>query len=370
MQSRAAMTSLRSSSLRLLVAGSVPLLAAALAPREAAACSPPPCVPGHAAPAEGATVPGNVPAVPVLLSESFSPSPGSREAPATLLDGQGRPVPTTWVPPGAGSREALLKPDAPLAPGSYRIVRAPVCKLTGAGLPAPAGGEVAQSFTATSPSPLPTTAGAVKVGAAVQKRYNVSASGSCAEEVPAAVVALTLEPSAALVPFLPVARITVNVNGERWAATLPGGAHGPIPRSMYFASRAATELFRVCETKPNVSDRGIPLERVTGEVVVDLPGQGALPPIPFSATLPCGGGVDGGAGGAGVDGGTGGGGGSTGTGGAGGAATSGDAGAPPIDEPRGGGGCSVAPAGAGPGALALAAGLLAALAGRGRRRRR
>lgn len=347
------------SSLRLFLVGSAPAIALLGGSAAAVACTGLACSPGHAAPAEGATVPANAPALPVLLTEARYPAVARENLDAVkVLDAHGREVPVTRALEFASSLNALINPVAPLLPGAYRLVREPVCQYNSPTSPAtPTSGPVEQKFTVAAASPFPTVAGTIRVGPAVRKKYNVGADVSCSAEVPSVVVELKLEPSAELAPFLPLARWRVKANGEDWAATLPGGTLSAIPRSYYQAPRVATELFRVCETEPNVRDLGMKAEQVVGEVIVDIPGRGALPPIPFTANLAC---ADASVPDAGTD--VGGGVRDAGT-------ASADASRPIPPSNSGGGGCSVATSNAAGSRGATVLALLAGLAAIARRRR-
>lgn len=249
------------------------------------------CTPGAVAPADGATIPANTPALAVLLSRSHGLSADTVESfdELKLMDALGREVPVMREAATSAAAESLLRPTTALAPGTYRIVRKPLCALSPQfGLGAPTNGAlVEQRFTVTPARPLPTTAGSISVGPASRGPLLAPAGDCRGVDVDAALVKLQLHPSPELAPFLAVARLTVDVAGQRWAQTLPGGEMGPIPPSFYAPGRSAMTLFRACTRTDAAHDLGVDREHVTGTVTVDIPGIGALPPLPFSATLSC-----------------------------------------------------------------------------------
>lgn len=145
-------------------------------------------------PTIGTEVPANVPAISFVE--------GDREAvtEASLADASGTAVPTHLVGYGteAGAGETMLVLDAPLVSGTtYRLKWSDGC-----------GADKTVTFTATASAPLPTAAGAIRLGEPQHKYCGDGVLGwTLARE-------LHFDEDPALTPFLSVSVIDVLVDGS------------------------------------------------------------------------------------------------------------------------------------------------------------
>jgi MYXO-CTERM domain-containing protein len=179
--------------------------------RLAAACSPPACGPAYLLPADGATVPANVPAFFFVLP--YGTTPPARSEDVRLLDEGGRlvPISTALAPPSAGY---TIVPGAPLMPGRQYRLRFPQGCAGGAS--GNALGTAERAFLAGPASALPTTIGTARVtGRRIGPRTVSSSSGSpglCSSstEVTAAVATIEIDPSPELRAYLATAVVAVH----------------------------------------------------------------------------------------------------------------------------------------------------------------
>lgn len=240
------------------------------APRVASACSSTRCSWDYVAPGKGARIPSNAPALVVSAQEGDQ---------VILLDASGMPIPFTT----AGTvLERLIVPDRPLPTSAVTLeVQRSACLDEGA---------LAHRFEVVAASPLPTTAGTVAVE---HNRGPVLAphTAACLKETPAAWARVELRPSPELVPFLPLSRVTVTVDGNTWARGRPGvfGAD-----DTFRQQRRVDQIFASCEEQVSMQDpgifkqdQGIAQGKHRGELTVELPGAAPLPPVPFEFELSC-----------------------------------------------------------------------------------
>ena len=270
-------------------------LAASTAARPAQACSPPQCVPPLVAPAAGKSLPGNLPGFPVIHERGEGVDGSAPLTVVELIDPAGAVVPTDerMLPDWVG----LVAPLAPLIPGTYKLRWRETCSFENAtqtGVPIPAR-MAEREVIVTAAQPLPTSIGTLSLETR-RETYRVNANASCTADVSASVVRLTLQPSAELAPYLPVAKLSVVINGQRWASSLYG-AVSVIPPSIYFAARTPLEIFAVCSAPSGGQsiDRGLAEGTHQAELRVEIPGAASAPaPVPFTFQLSCAGPADGG----------------------------------------------------------------------------
>jgi hypothetical protein len=200
--------------------------------RDAKACSPP-CHPTQIAPAEGATIPASAPGIPIQL--------GAQETDATvgfeLRDASGALI------GGALKKDATSRtyfsPTATLAPGAYTARFKSDCEAQGA----PAPFFKTSTFQVTAPAALPGAAGNLRVARAVrQKTDATTSSGSCVEDVDAAMVDLAVDVDPATTPYLPVLSWETHVDGHFWSR-----AEGTLAQPGSLA-HSLLRLFTPCDT--------------------------------------------------------------------------------------------------------------------------
>ncbi len=239
------------------------------------------CVPCSAAPAQGTTVTASVPGLPFVSEVYAGPRPDAAVVhDPELVDSTGTVVPTSVATFSTGS---ALIPVSTLAPGGYRLRRYVNCNV-----PTPTTQE--QSFTVTAAAAQPSEVGTVEVAPAQIATYTVSTfTGSCTTQVPVSLVKLTFKASAGFAPFLPVAKMAVDVDGVTWASSEWGGAESSIPKSFYWAPHVYDELFTNCEASPlPYDDTGLSEGKHTATLKVWLPTQDQpLVSLPFEFTTSC-----------------------------------------------------------------------------------
>lgn len=201
------------------------------APRKAEACSPPLCWPSAAlVPANGATVPANLPALywrPVALHMQ-GPSD-----PARLFFGaDATAIALTPKELASGSYELGL--SAPLTPGqTYRFIDPSVCNGWGApdagatvdggpdqGSGPPTPGVLDVSFTAGPTAPLPNSLGTLTTKTLGLAPLTVgTAMGSCDVEIEAARGTVSLQLAEEAKPWASVLHFETLVDGKPWHGT-------------------------------------------------------------------------------------------------------------------------------------------------------
>jgi hypothetical protein len=252
----------------------------------ASACSGNPCFPEGVAPAEGQSVPGNLPGFPVTTGPTLGFDAGAGPEPQLIGPG-GQPVPTD-LKPVAGA--VLLAPRQPLAPGNYRLRWMSSCRYVSATEPGVAGPPMQQerAVTVTTAAPLPTSIGTVNVQVQRESAYTVTADASCTTTVSAAVARFALSAPAELQPFLSVARLSMTVDGQSWAAS-PYGGGTRIPTSIYWVERRPLAVHALCQIPgPFTLDRGLPEGHHHAELTVEIPGLATtLAPVSVDFDLSC-----------------------------------------------------------------------------------
>lgn len=258
----------------LLVAG----LVAYRAPAEA--CSPPWCIQPRTAPASGQVIPENAGALVFFNTDGVWTRPEAADI--SLWTQGGAAVPLQAIPDASDPFALVLVPQQLVAAGGYELRHRDGC--------APDGGRVVP-FLVGPAAPLPTSAGALTAEVAREPQYWVSAGATCAWPVRAAVARLSISPATALVPFLPVTRWRVEVDGAPWANSGWGrldDAGVPQPPGDWVSSRRAAMVHVACEV-PSISyiDRGTSEGLHEIQVIAVLPDAGDLPPMSVSVELRC-----------------------------------------------------------------------------------
>ncbi|MGA9521310.1 MAG: hypothetical protein WBV82_07590 [Myxococcaceae bacterium] len=181
--------------------------------RRADACSPPLCTdPARPVPGSGQLLPANAPAVALVPFSGFGAF--FEDAGVSLLDEGGNALPhrveregTAWI----------VHPTAPFDESAmYRLRFGSTCEPQ---YP-PEDGGVGESYesmiTVGPPAPLPTSVGALTL---LETREEFTGGiSSCGGPAGQNVIArLAITPSEELVPWLPVTRFVLRVDGAEWA---------------------------------------------------------------------------------------------------------------------------------------------------------
>ncbi|HEY0713553.1 MAG TPA: hypothetical protein VGF45_12820, partial [Polyangia bacterium] len=202
---------------RRLVPLAAAITVAAFAPTDARACSIPTCGGSAAAPGDRQYVPLGAPA--------FAYRPGDAAMQGTsvpdvrLYTAEGQPVEITLSPDPASERYLLVRPKVALESGHYRLVDFGHCLHNSPG-PSPAWPAFNHGFWVTNPSALPTSIGEVKVAASQHMSVEIYDSARCSDVAPDAAVALiSIDLTDSARAYLPLARLTLHVDGTLWAAS-------------------------------------------------------------------------------------------------------------------------------------------------------
>jgi len=222
----------------------------AAAPSAADACSPPICWAGSFTPANGATVPANLPAMywrPLSGYGASTADPSkvvlaSAAAPSTPL-----PFTTTQLPDGA----YLIVPKQPLTPGTaYVLTDQSTCGSSTTPL-----GPTA-TFQVAAAAPLPTSLGALAEGANLVGPLEVaSAGGSCSAEVEAHQIRIDLQPTSETIAWRDALHFETLVDGEVWRAAATIGA--VVPPGTSWRGRGVDLVYRVCKTSDDAVSEGL-----------------------------------------------------------------------------------------------------------------
>jgi hypothetical protein len=244
--------------MRVAIAGAV-LGSLVLAPRLADACS---AAPPRAwfAPANRATIPNNAPA---LVWSGRDPAGPALPAFDLAVEAEGE----LW----------LYRPNKPFVPGvAYTVTFA--------------DGSPNSTFTAGPSSPLPATVGTLSVASVKRQKLVVkTSSGSCTNEIDAAVANVTFEPSAELRPWLPVARVTALVDGVVFVAPAYGTVLTPPPAPSTFSeTRSLDKIFTSCGATNALDDRGVAEGHHTLTITAHVAGASTDPkPVSIEFDLSC-----------------------------------------------------------------------------------
>lgn len=235
----------------------VTLLGAVLAP-EAEACSPAICE-TDTAPWSGETIPHNAPALAIFPGHRPGLPSGLDEGSVQLLSEGGAPVEFVLQPEEGG--RYLVRPDALQEGQTYQLsfrhpCSSPPTESDGGEVILPKAvpsstaypERVQIAFQAGAAAPLPQVLGTLSVATAAQVVQAGSYCGSCTAPLAAAVAQLQFTPSAELVPFLPVTRLQVRVDGQPWAESDYGS--GFVEQAAYPGGpvRSVRTVFASCGT--------------------------------------------------------------------------------------------------------------------------
>lgn len=206
-------------------------LVALLVPDRGDACGTPRCFSSRPAPRGDAGIPSNVPAIAFAPGVVEGQSIVVADGRLRLVDSSDFEIASTIEPDQNSPGEFLVRPQAPLTPGEFYRIEYPEPCTGEFGTPGPDGGAVlASSFVAESPSSLPASVGALSVQESAEGKLGIlTVCGRCERDVDVAFAKLSLTPTPELVPYLPVTRFILYVDGEYWAEapygsfTLDGG---------------------------------------------------------------------------------------------------------------------------------------------------
>jgi uncharacterized protein (TIGR03382 family) len=221
--------------MRLLLAT---LLATTAAPSIADACSPPMCWPGYFTPADGATVPANLPAIywrPVGANLGPAATDPTRVVLAAATDPATPLAFTATVQPNG---DYLIVPTAPLVAGvTYTLTDHNLC----------AGNEASgpSRFIVAPEAALPTTLGTLADTDHLRQSFEVgTASGSCSAIVDGDRSTIALALSADALPWQDVLHYQTFVDDAQWSGqtsinenTAPGSS---------WAGRGVDNIYDVC----------------------------------------------------------------------------------------------------------------------------
>lgn len=260
---------------RFLCAGPV-LLATALAggflahTSTARACQLDRCFGEYMAPAQSMRLPGNAPAL-------FQGARSMSDAGLPILtNASGDTVPTVVSELGEGR---LLQLASPLPAGMYTLTYETTCTGTAKSMPT--------QFEVVAASPLPTEIGTVQMGAPTRQTITVAESGWCRADVVADVITLGIAYTPQLVPFLPVAKHTLMIDGEEWISTPYGSDEVNVPGAII---RQVSTIYGRPESGPPYGATlaaGIGPGHHQGELIVTIAGMAApLPSVRFEFDFP------------------------------------------------------------------------------------
>lgn len=177
------------------------------------ACSAPACVESRVLPAEGATLPANLPGFP--FADGFGAVEGGDAGASSLvLRKAGQIVDTHLVPiqrtdpfhPFSAFTHVLV-PNAPLEAGTYTLDFDKRCA---------AGAAPTQTLTLTEAKTWPSTLGTLRAAPLPTGIVKLAMGAACVEEVRAAAVRLELKRSAEMEAFAPAGIYEVKVDGVAW----------------------------------------------------------------------------------------------------------------------------------------------------------
>lgn len=239
------------------------LIALAGVPRPASACSPPQCWPGYFTPADGATVPANLPAI-YWQPVSTGSAPDPTMVVLTAASDPETPLPfTATVQPNG---DYLIVPDAPLVAGTdYTIVDQTPCATT------PNFGPHV-TFHAVAEAPLPASLGTLAIVDHQQEMFAVAtARGSCTSDVLADQARLELTPSDDALPWKDALHYQTMVDGHPWGAS--GSLNASYPPGSSWAGVGVDRLYHVCSTDDDTIGDGLAAGAHQAEMTATLPGS-------------------------------------------------------------------------------------------------
>ena len=201
-----------------------------LLPGEAEACASRLCIPGEVGPRSGQSIPANA-ALIYVPTVDFLGGSGGADAGLSLTAADGTAVPFTTSLQTPEGRDVVITPTS-LEPGTDYVLRYAETCGGGEERAQVEAAQVEVSFTTSPATSLPESVGTLSVEVARASDFPVgTVSGSCMAHVDAMVATLTVSPSEALRPFLPVTRWRVEVDGRALEHQRLGRHHlGGAPR--------------------------------------------------------------------------------------------------------------------------------------------
>jgi hypothetical protein len=202
----------------------------------------------------------------------------------------GAPPSTTFAPGGMYVPTALLRINAPLVPGETYVLRSTaVC-----GHMQDVSGLTETTIVASEPRPLPTTVGTARVEyrlARLQESTLFPEAGQTSSNSIAAVAQITIEPSAELVPYIPLATISTSVDGRLWGSSDIGqGVDPKEPRPDVVSVPDFTRVYVACGPLPTNTCGALVATRGHHEVEISARITGStaeIAPIKLSIDLVC-----------------------------------------------------------------------------------
>ncbi|MBL8626031.1 MAG: hypothetical protein JNK64_32245 [Myxococcales bacterium] len=252
-------------------------LALAARPRPAAACSGDDCRPGYLVPADGATVPANLPAV------VWEPRPSPAAPDPGVVQLVTAAAPSTAIPlaaSGGGGGALELSLGGPLDPGAaYALVDATTVAGT---CPPP----LRATFTAAAAAPLPTRLGATVLEQVTRGEVTQpTTAGSCwvTAQADRAHVRIALAPEAE--PWRDVLLYETIVDGGPWAPR--ASLRSSYPPGASWQGRGVDLVFHACPNDVGITGvSAIGLHTI--EFTARIPGTATvLRSDPVQVALPC-----------------------------------------------------------------------------------
>lgn len=266
------------------------LVAAALVavmPSPARACSPPMCWGGAFLPADGSTVPANLPGIIWQPMQVFSNNGDADPAGIELRDDAGNQIALTATVQNNGTY--LLVPASKLVPGThYNLVDATQCKgFDGTDYsdeyPAPHS-----SFTAAAEAPLPGSLGdTLVVSEGIGPISQGTSNGSCSVEISADRASLMLELAPTALPWKDLFVFRTSVDGQQWSAD--SSINQITPPGQSWTGRATDRVYSRCADADGSQFAGLSTGSHIGLFGASLPGTTvSLTAGPASFALDCG----------------------------------------------------------------------------------
>lgn len=217
------------------------------------ACSPPLVCKPKLSFAAGAQLPATAPGIPILLPTPMQP-PYEPVVPV-LLDGAGQPM-AIDVADDSLPGWKLIKPLKGLQTGKVYTLRLPgFCQDANGALLPPED----VTFTAVAKPDPPVSVGALELTALAPAQVSVwTSAGSCTVPIQAARGVVALQPDPALLPWLPLARAELWLDGEVWTR----GLYGDLPLAGATTDpgsfgRTVRSFFVACGEVPAMADAGL-----------------------------------------------------------------------------------------------------------------
>jgi MYXO-CTERM domain-containing protein len=269
---------MHSSSLRIAAATAAVLAIGLTAPQSAKACSMTGCGQSAYAALEGAAIPANTPAIPLLPHLDGAET----QQDVVWTDSAGKAVPFELV---KVAEQTWIKPLTGLVAGTtYQLIVPSTCSY-GDKQPTET-----VSFVAGPIADYPVAAGVLALGPVETRPVLAWANAVCTATLEAASQTVLLQADPSLIPWLPLVSGRLQVGDLAWASMLTGYVtkKGPtLPTYWKLSDRTPYHIFAACGEVSPQADRGAALgtQTVTLELVLP-PGLPALS-ASASTTLQC-----------------------------------------------------------------------------------